>query len=233
MAGQIAAVAPKMRRPTWRYEGERMRELRLRSRLHFVSNALSVPGRSPRVTVAQALAGGVGMVEYMGHGKTTRQMVREAAELVWSCRRLGVPLIVSGRTDVALAALADGVHLEADDMPVVFARRLLGPGAIIGVTCRGLPDAREAQREGASYVAIGPIFASGADPYEPPLGIEAIGIVAAALDIPVCATGGITVDNAPLLADSPARLVSVDAAIAMAEDAAATTRALVEALEGV
>ncbi|WP_328465009.1 thiamine phosphate synthase [Actinoplanes sp. NBC_00393] len=118
------------------------------------------------------------------------------------CRAAGTLVLVNDRVGVALAAGADGVHLGADDLPVTAARRVLGPSAVIGATCRNPAAARAAVADGASYLGVGPAFATSTkDGLPPPLGPAAIAAVAEAVPgTPVLAIGGITADRVPLLA---------------------------------
>jgi thiamine-phosphate pyrophosphorylase len=141
-----------------------------------------------------------------------------------------VPLIVYKRTDVALAVTADGVHVEAEDMPVAICRRLLGPHAIVGVTVRSVADAIEAERQGATYVAVGPIFISPQAPGVLPLGTRAITEIAASVRLPVCAMGGITLENIEQLRSTPAALIAVHSAIATAPDARGLAHKLLQRL---
>jgi thiamine-phosphate pyrophosphorylase len=216
----FTAMAARVRPSPTAYLGEKMGRLPLRSRLCFVCGGHALGSGLLRA----ALAGGVGLIHYDGAEQTTREMVQECAELVWACRRQGVPVLVRERADVAQAALADGVHLGPVDMPVAFARRLLGPGAIIGVDCRDRRDAREAQREGASYVAFRPVFADSGP------ALAELAATARDLTIPFCAYGEITPERAAQLADGPIKLLLVGDAIALAADPEAATRALVQAL---
>ncbi|MEN6301979.1 MAG: thiamine phosphate synthase [Armatimonadia bacterium] len=212
------------------FQSLRLSPLELRSRLYFVVGAGRAQGRSLRDLVQAAVAGGAGMVQYDGTGLSTREMVTEATELVWACRQAKVPMVVYGRCDVALACTAEGVHVEGDDMPVALARRLMGPSAIVGVTARCLADAREAERQGATYVSIGPVFASATDPERAVVGLQGLEEIQAAVRIPVCAIGGIRVENVSELRYSPAQMVAVVSAISQAEDPMGATRELVERL---
>ncbi|GAA4922471.1 thiamine phosphate synthase [Actinoplanes utahensis] len=125
-----------------------------------------------------------------------------AVEAVAICRPAGTMVLVNDRVGVALAAGADGVHVGADDLPVEAARRVLGPGAVVGATCRTPAGARAAVAAGASYLGVGPAFpTSTKDGLPPPLGPAAIAAVADAVPgTPVLAIGGITADRVPLLA---------------------------------
>jgi thiamine-phosphate pyrophosphorylase len=139
----------------------------------------------------------------VGHGPVAVQIrvkstARLAYELVTAalpvCRAAGAMCLVDDRVEVALATGADGVHVGADDLPVAAARRLLGPAAVVGATCRTVPDAQAAVRDGASYLGVGPAFAtSSKDGLPPPLGpARPAGIAAAVPGTPVIAIGGIT-----------------------------------------
>ncbi|HWS38222.1 MAG TPA: thiamine phosphate synthase [Actinoplanes sp.] len=127
---------------------------------------------------------------------------RLAVEAVGVCRGLGTPVLVNDRVGVALAAGADGVHVGADDLPVEAARRVLGPAAIVGATCRDATAARAAVAAGASYLGVGPTYpTSTKDGLPPPLGAAAIAAVAEAVPgTPVLAIGGITAERVPQLA---------------------------------
>jgi thiamine-phosphate pyrophosphorylase len=107
-----------------------------------------------------------------------------------------VPLVVNARIDLAMAARAQGVHLPEADLPVSAARRLLGDRALVGRSVHSIAAALEAQAQGADYVVFGPIFASGSHPEQPPVGIDALRELAAALSVPVLAIGGVDAERA-------------------------------------
>ena len=69
-----------------------------------------------------------------------------------------VPVIMNDRVDLAIAAGADGVHLGQEDIPIKDARRMIGPKAVIGVSCQSYEHARQAQRDGADYIGFGSVF---------------------------------------------------------------------------
>ncbi len=133
---------------------------------------------------------------------TDAQAYAVAVEAVEICRAAGAMCLVNDRIGVALAAGADGVHVGADDLPVEAARRVLGPGAVVGATCRTPESARTAVADGATYLGVGPAFdTSTKDGLPPPLGPDRVAAVAAAVPgTPVLAIGGITLNRVPLLA---------------------------------
>jgi thiamine-phosphate pyrophosphorylase len=102
-----------------------------------------------------------------------------------------VPVLISSRCDIALAAGAAGVNLPERDISVKDARALLGQ-RLIGRSVHSLQGAREAEEEGADFVLFGPVWGSKSHSESVPTGIDALREVAAALRIPVLAIGGVT-----------------------------------------
>ncbi|XVU26272.1 thiamine phosphate synthase [Actinoplanes sp. CA-054009] len=177
--------------------------------------------------------------EVVGHGPVAVQVRvktsdRVAYELTVAalavCRAAGDALcLVDDRVGVALAAGADGVHVGAEDLPVSAVRRVLGADAVVGATCRTPETALKAVRDGASYLGVGPAFATVSKAGLPePIGPEGIAkVVAAVPETPVVAIGGVTVERVALL-DS----YGVAAISAIAGDPAGATVAFLEALGG-
>lgn len=160
--------------------------------------------------VQQALAGGARLVQY--RSKTGSEAAREhtARAILELCREQRVPLLINDDVELAAKIGADGVHLGQDDGRVIAARNKLGSGAIIGVTCHAsLELAQTAQDEGASYVAFGRFFNSNTKPEAPPADLNILREAKEVLDIPVCAIGGITPDNAPDLIEGGADMLAV------------------------
>jgi thiamine-phosphate pyrophosphorylase len=160
---------------------------------------------------------------------TDRAAHELAAHAVALCRPAGVMCLVNDRLDVALAAGADGGHVGADDLDVASARRVLGPRAVLGATCRTPRDARAAVEAGATYLGVGPAYLTVTKAGLPaPLGPERVGeVVRAVPGIPVIAIGGVTVENAALL---PGAGVAVIGAVADAPDPGEAVAALLKAL---
>jgi thiamine-phosphate pyrophosphorylase len=202
----------------------------LRSRLCLIADADGVRTERLREAVAAALRAGAGMVRYRAKTLSTREMVEQATVLASMTRAASVPLIVNDRVDVALAVGADGVHVGREDMHVAFARRMLGPTAIVGVTTYTSQEARVAETDGATYLAVGPMYASLAGPQGVIVGPEALARVRSATRLPLCASGGVTPETAPELAATGVELIAVASAITAAPDPSAAARSLVEAL---
>jgi len=141
-----------------------------------------------------------------------------------------VRVLVNRRLDVALAAGADGVHLGYDAVDPAAARRLLPPGALVGVSTHAVSEALSARE--ADYLQLAPIFAPLSKPAErPALGLAALA-AAATGPLPVLAQGGIDARNAAAACAAGAAGVAVTGAIWLAPDPRAAAAELREALGG-
>ena len=135
---------------------------------------------------------GATIVQLRAPRLSTRSLEEIATRLV---RAAGLPLVISRRADVALAAGAAGVNLPEDDLSVASARRFLGPGALIGRSVHDLPGAMFAVRAGASYLLFGPVFMTPTHRDSPGAGLATLAEVSAAAGIPVLAVGGVDAAN--------------------------------------
>jgi hydroxymethylpyrimidine kinase / phosphomethylpyrimidine kinase / thiamine-phosphate diphosphorylase len=126
----------------------------------------------------------------------TREFLEAAKACIDICRSSGVPLLINDRIDVALACNADGVHVGQSDMPAWEVRELLGPGKIIGVSCKTPAQAEQAWKDGADYIGSGGVFPTTTKANNPTLGFEGLRAVCSASKLPVVAIGGINTGNA-------------------------------------
>jgi len=160
--------------------------------------------------VQQAIQGGAGIVQYRSKTKQTAIKEMTARSLLELCREHRVPLLINDDVELAANIGADGVHLGQTDTRLTEARQRLGAGAIIGITCHAsLELATQAQQQGASYVAFGRFFNSQTKPDASPANIDLLRYAKKQLSIPICAIGGITIDNATTLIDAGADLLAV------------------------
>jgi thiamine-phosphate pyrophosphorylase len=193
------------------------------------------PGRDALAVVAAALSAGAPMVQVRVADPTTdREAYGFAVQVRELCDRHGATCLVNDRLDVALAAGAAGAHVGADDLPVAAARRVLGPAAVLGATCRDPESARAAVAAGADYLGVGPAFGTTSkDGLPEPIGPGGVAAVAAAVPgTPVIAIGGVTAERVASLRAAGAYGVAVIGAVSGAADPAAATRELLRALAG-
>lgn len=174
--------------------------------------------------VERALEAGCAVVQYREKEKSTREMVGEARALAALCAGRAL-FLVNDRLDVALAAGADGVHIGQDDMSFADARRLLGPERIIGLTVHDVDEALEAERLGADYVGLSPIFATSTkQDAGGACGVEMIARVRPRIGIPIVVIGGISKENAAATIRAGADAAVAISAVVRAEDVAAEVR---------
>jgi thiamine-phosphate pyrophosphorylase len=182
-------------------------------------------------TIAEAAAGGGQVFQLREKKLPDRKLIARARNVRQWTRQAGVLFIMNDRPDIARLVEADGVHLGQEDMSVKDARRLMGPDALIGVSTHNLDQLRQAILDGASYVGIGPTFASRTKSFAELAGLDFIRQAAAETSLPAFALGGINLDNLALVLAAGARRAAVSQAIGQADDpraVAAQMRALLD-----
>jgi thiamine-phosphate pyrophosphorylase len=181
------------------------------------------------------LGAGVDIVQLREKGLEAREELGLLEVFADACRRHGRLLAVNDRADVALAAGADVLHLGQDDLPLPVARRILGPGPLIGRSSHdpGQSDAAAAE-PGVDYFCAGPVWATPTKPGRPGTGLGLIEHVAGqAPPRPWFAIGGIDLASLDHVIAAGASRVVVVRAITEAADPAAATRAFARRLGSV
>ncbi|WP_299958516.1 thiamine phosphate synthase [uncultured Modestobacter sp.] len=197
--------------------------------LHVLTDAAGGP--RALAAVAAAVAAGAPVVQVRAKGCTDRVLHDFARAVVELCRPAGTTCLVNDRVDVALAVGADGTHLGEHDLPLAAARRVAGPGHLLGGTARDPERARLLVAEGADYLGVGPAFATTTKTGLPdPIGPAGVAAVATAVPVPVIAIGGVTAARVGELLAAGAAGVAVVGAVAAAADPTAATRDLLRAL---
>lgn len=152
--------------------------------------------------------------------------VRQTLRMVALCRRYGATCIVNDDAALAAQTGADGVHLGRGDGSVAGARQVLGPDAIIGVSCYDdLARAQRLRAEGADYVAFGSFFPSSVKPDAVRPRLDLLTRARALLDCPIVAIGGISLATAPLVRAAGADALAVITDVFSAADIGARVRA--------
>jgi thiamine-phosphate diphosphorylase len=195
--------------------------------LYLVTDRPLCRERSLLEVVEAAVSGGVTVVQLREKHCSTGEFILLARQLKKLLQGSGVPLIINDRLDVALAVEADGLHLGQQDMAISDARRLAGSGLIIGVSAESFADALRAEREGADYIGISPVFATTTKKdAAAPLGLEGIRRIRAAVRLPLVGIGGVNVDNVASVIAAGADGAAVVSAIVAAENPEQAARAL-------
>ncbi len=173
-----------------------------------------------------ALRGGATCLQLREKDMDMDAFANEAAQIRALCHRYGVPFLVNDSVEVARRAGADGVHVGQRDMPADKVRALLGPGCIVGVSAQTVEQALEAERRGADYLGVGAVFSTSTKRDAAPVSRRTLREICAAVSIPVCAIGGITLENAPTLAGTGIAGLAVVSAVFAAPDIEAAAQAL-------
>jgi len=174
-----------------------------------------------------ALPPGAALVQLRRKSASAAGLFAEARRLLPLCRSHGARLLLNDRADVALAAGADGVHLPSSGLPPAEARALLGPRALLGVSCHSPGEVLFASRAGADFCVFGPVFAT---PGKSAQGLEALRASVRAAPIAVLALGGVEPGNARAALETGAVGVACIRSVLGAPDPAAQAALLWKAL---
>ena len=160
--------------------------------------------------VQAVLAAGVPLIQYRDKVNDRGVRTRIAQQLRRLARKHRSLLIINDDVELAQAVEADGVHLGREDCGIGEARARLGADRIIGASCYDdYGNAVEAVANGADYIAFGSFFASPTKPSAPRADHDLITRAKQELEVPVCAIGGITPENALALLDAGADMIAV------------------------
>lgn len=214
-------------------------------RLHYISQPQSINATdASRLKTAGAhlaaiekvlLAGGKWIQLRVKH-QTQEEVLPLAVEAASLCKIHGAKLIVNDYPLVALKAGAYGVHLGLDDMPVAEARRIVGPGMIIGGTANTLSHMQLRADEGADYIGLGPYrFTTTKQNLSPVVGLNGYITLMdqarkAGITLPVIAIGGIELADIPLLMQTGIHGVAVSGALTNQPDLLRQINAIQEQL---
>jgi thiamine-phosphate pyrophosphorylase len=203
----------------------------LKSRLLLVTDRHRTNGRPLMSLLMKVLTAGSPAIQLRERDMCAKDLLTVAEEL----SRLTIPrssqLVINDRLDVALSLAGVGVHLRSDSLPVPAARRVIGRDRLLGVSVHSLTEAVQAENDGADYIVLGPIYATPSKQiYGPPLGLATLEKTAQALRVPVVGIGGVTAARARDMRAAGAFGVAVITAVLGADDVAAATRALLDAV---
>jgi thiamine-phosphate pyrophosphorylase len=148
-----------------------------------------------------------------------KEAYSEALALRNIATELGVTFIVNDRCDLALAVAADGVHLGQTDLPLSYARTILGPDRLIGLSTHTIAQVEEANRLKPDYIGFGPIFTPGSKAdHDPVVGLHGLRVARLHTGLPTFAIGGITAGHVGDVLQAGANGVAVVSAILKAPE---------------
>jgi thiamine-phosphate pyrophosphorylase len=196
--------------------------------LYVIADKKICKDRRIEDVVEQAIEGGAQMVQYRDKDSTDRDFLETAAMLQNICKKRKMPFIINDRVDIAAYLRVDGVHLGQDDLPLKIARKILGIGKIIGISAENIDQTKEAEKHGADYVGIGPIFDTPTKDIEKPIGLEIIRQAKKYLKIPFFPIGGINLENLAQVIGAGSPRIAVGSAVICTDDIRSATRNILE-----
>ena len=183
-------------------------------------------GRPIPELVSAFVKGGAAVVQLRMKDAGAGELLKTAREARRICASRAL-FFVNDRPDIARLAEADGLHLGQEDLPLAEARKIVGPGVIIGISTHSDREIDDAQ--GADYIGFGPVFATQSKPgapLPPPHGIAGLKRAVERSRLPVVAIGGITAANVRNIYSAGARCAAAIASLCQAADPEAAVRAL-------
>jgi len=203
-------------------------------RLYGFIDTAYLEGRDPGEVARQLIDGGVDLLQVRVKQGSHAARVGVGLKVVEAAAPHQVPVIVNDDIDAAFETGADGVHLGQEDWAHLGGSEertaRLANMRIVGLSTHSLEQALAAERDGADYIGVGPVFPTATKPDAQPVGIELVRKVAGAVKTPFFAIGGITLDNLRPVLQAGATRVAVVSALLKAPDMAEAATAFRKAL---
>jgi thiamine-phosphate pyrophosphorylase len=201
-----------------------------KSGLCLITDSSIIRGLSLQEAVQKAILGGLKFLQYREKDlppSVSYEMAKEHRRLA---QNAGVTFLVNDDVSLALAVKADGVHLGQEDLPLREARKILGNQKLIGISTHSVQEAVDAERDGADYIGLGPIYSTTTKRTRSPLGCGIITKVKEKVRIPVFAIGGINLDNFKEVLEAGATGIAVISAVLTSPDITQATRTFLETI---
>ena len=173
------------------------------------------------------------MCKLRGKSIEIERLTTLAAELHAITAKHDVPLIINDHAEVARDVPLEGVHVGQDDISIARAREIAGRDLIVGKSTHSFEQAIAAEKEGADYIGFGPLFATPTKPDYAPIGLNAIGKVRKAVQIPIFCIGGIKLENLAAVIAAGAQRVVIVSGLLQANDVADYARHCKKALSAI
>lgn len=197
----------------------RSRKKLLKSSLVYAIIDKEVLKHRPLSSVAKELLGLKVSIMQLRDKVSSKKMVLSQAEgLSRILAGSNSLFIINDFVDIAQIVRCDGVHLGQDDLPIEYARKLLGKNKLIGISCHSFTQAQEAQNKGADYIGIGPVFSTLTKPEYTPVGCGLLQECKGKITIPYFAIGGITAENTREIKFAGANRIAVAGGLLNAKD---------------
>lgn len=182
--------------------------------------------------IEKAAALGISLVQLRSKNTDSRTFLETAFKIKKILFPLNIPFIINDRIDIALACQADGVHLGQKDLPLPYAREILGKNKIIGMTAPNKDLAQKAEFQGADYLGVGPVFhTESKEKAKKPMGIKQLSMIREDINIPILAIGGIKPQNVAEVMTTGVDGVAVISAVLGSKDPISSTQRLIQEIK--
>jgi thiamine-phosphate pyrophosphorylase len=172
----------------------------------------------------EALRGGLKAVQLREKDLGARDLLVMAHKMRKLTKTYQARLFINDRVDIALAVEADGVHLGRESIPARAVQKTFKDRLMIGVSTHSLDEAVEAEKGGADFITLGPVYHTPSKmKYGEPIGIELLRSIKGKISVPVFAIGGIRIDKVGEVKDAGADGVALISAILTAKNIRETT----------
>jgi thiamine-phosphate pyrophosphorylase len=199
-------------------------------RLYAITGEQFHPGRDLIEVMEEAILGGVDIIQLRDKTSGKEELLQKARALRELTRRYDVTFIVNDHIDIAMEVDADGIHLGQDDLSLLEARKIVG-SKIIGISTHALQEALLAEKQGADYIGVGPVFrtATKVDVVDP-VTVQYVRDVAQTIKIPFVAIGGIKLNNVDEVIEAGATRICAVSEIVGSSDVRGTCEAFLSKL---
>ena len=194
--------------------------------IYLVTDRSLMTTQNLETAVEQAILGGCTLVQLREKHLSSQDFFTLAKMVKAVTNHYHIPLIINDRVDIALAVNAEGLHIGQSDLPACVARKLIGPDKILGVSASNLPEALAAQTDGADYLGIGAMFATGTKTDASYTSMEELAQIRHALPLPLVVIGGINKTTLPLFKNTGIDGIAVVSAILSQPDIQKATHCL-------
>lgn len=200
------------------------------ARLYAILDEAWCPCDRWLATAESLIAGGVGLLQLRAKRLPPEKIGHWACQIHPLTRAAGVPLIINDYPELLNQCPAEGCHLGQDDLPLAQARALIQRPVLLGKSTHSLEQAIAAEKEGADYIGVGPIFPTQTKPDYSPVTPALITKVAAKVRLPQFCIGGIRLENLAEVIMAGANRVVIVSALLTAPDPTEMARRVLDRL---
>lgn len=202
--------------------------------LYAVTGTGDLSKHKPAITLPEAVAaaccGGATMIQFRDKTLSDENFLETALQLREITCSYGIPLIINDRAEIVIHCNADGLHIGQNDISPEDARQIIGNDKILGISARTVAQAKAAANAGADYLGVGDIFGSSSKNNTQRVSYDIMNQICGAVNIPVVAIGGITLERIPSLKGCSIAGIATISAIFSAKDICKATAELKKSL---